>query len=307
MDKAEKYWAGLNDPKREGKPHISILGIPYDHGVSYRKGAALGPDQIRKLSQYIPPTLETRELLNDLCIHDLGNLPVYPNPETTFSNAEKVLSPLFLDSFVLTLGGDHSISIPIYRTLDRLVQEPFGMVFFDAHTDLSDTFDGSQFSHACPLRRALELPNLDPRYVILVGTRCFEPEGLRMIESKKLTYFSSEEVLHRGPHEIGMEIQKQLQGAGQVYLSIDIDVLDPSFAPGTCIPEAGGLSTRDLISIIRLLDPLPVIGADLVEVSPSLDSSDITSFAALKIIMEIFGLVQRKLQRKEKTYLGEHS
>ncbi|HEX9758070.1 MAG TPA: agmatinase [Nitrospiria bacterium] len=303
MDQREKFWAGLNRQEKKGNPHIHILGIPYDHSVCYRKGASLGPDRIREISQYIPPTLETGENLKSLIIHDLGNVTVSLDPETTFSNAEKVLSDLFSQSFVLTLGGDHSISIPIFKTLDRLSQGRIGILFFDAHTDLSDVFEGSRYSHACPLRRALELPKVDPKDVVLVGTRCFEPEGLRFIDTHQLKYFSTEEILERGSREIGKEIMEHLHGVDHLYLSIDIDVLDPAFAPGTGIPEAGGLSTRDVIRLIRQLDALPIVGADLVEVSPPLDNSDITSFAALKIIMEIFGVVYKKIQRQERIFL----
>jgi agmatinase len=305
MDNKAKFWAGLNDQEKGRAPHISIVGIPYDHSVCYRKGAALGPNRIRELSQYIPPTLETRESLKGLRIRDYGNLSVSLDPETTFARVEEFVPDLFTNSFVLTLGGDHSIAIPIYKTIDRLAQGRVGIVFIDAHTDLSETFEGSRFSHACPLRRALELPNVDPNYVILVGTRCFESESLRFIESKKLRVISADETLQRGAGEVGKEILDRLQGADHLYLSIDIDVLDPAYAPGTGIPEAGGLSTRDVIRLIRQLDPLPMIGADLVEVAPPLDISDITSFAALKIIMEIFGLVQRKLKRKESITLGD--
>jgi len=306
MDQREKFWAGLNQQKKKGHPHIQILGIPYDHSVCYRKGAAMGPDRIRDLSQYVPATLETGESLKGLIIQDIGNLAVSLDPETTFSHSEKVISGLFPHSFVLTLGGDHSISIPIFKTLDRLSQGRIGIIFFDAHTDLSNSFDGSPYSHACPLRRALELPKVDPKDVVLVGTRCFEPEGIRFIETHQMKYFSTEEILERGTREVGKGILELLHGVDHLYISIDIDVLDPAFAPGTGIPEAGGLSTRDVIGIIRQLDSLPVVGADLVEVSPPLDSSDITSFAALKIIMEIFGVVHKKIQRQEKIFLGKN-
>jgi len=143
MDQREKFWAGLNQQEKKSHPHIQILGIPYDHSVSYRKGAALGPDRIRDLSQYVPATLETGQSLKGLIIQDIGNLAVSLDPETTFSNSEKVISGLFPHSFVLTLGGDHSISIPIFKTLDRLSQGRIGILFFDAHTDLSDSFEGS--------------------------------------------------------------------------------------------------------------------------------------------------------------------
>ncbi len=118
-----------------------------------------------------------------------------------------------------------------------------------------------------------------------------------------MTLFPAYEVSERGIQVIADEIITAFSGLSNVYLSIDIDVLDPAFAPGTGIPDAGGLSTRDLITLIRALHVLPVIGADLVEVAPPLDISDITSFAALRIITELFGLVARRRQRKQRTTL----
>jgi agmatinase len=299
--KKEEWWAGLNRPKAEA-PDITIIGLPYDGAVCYRKGAAKGPDAIRSVSSEVPPVLETGEVLRGLVIRDDGNLPFGKNFVAAFPKLEKAVEERAARSFVLTLGGDHSVVIPVHRAFSKRATEKIGMIFVDAHTDLSDTFDGSPYSHACPLRRTMETERFDPKKTILVGTRCFEIAGLQFIQEKEMKMYPAYEVAERGMKAVADEIVKTFSDLQNVYLSIDIDALDPAFAPGTGIPDAGGLTTRDVITLIRRLHSLPVIGADLVEVAPPLDSSEITRFAALRIITEIFGLVhRRKEQRKRLT------
>ncbi len=301
--KPEKWWAGLNQPKAEA-PDITIVGLPYDGAVCYRKGAAKGPDVIGRISSEIPAVLETGEVLKELVIRDDGNLPFGKNFVAAFPKLERAIDQRAARSFVLTLGGDHSVVIPVHRAFSKRATEKIGLIFVDAHTDLSDRFDGSSYSHACPLRRTMETERFDPKQTILVGTRCFERAGLEFIQQNEMKMFPAYEVADRGMQRIADEIVKQFADLQNVYLSIDIDALDPAFAPGTGIPDAGGLATRDVITLIRRLHPLPIVGADLVEVAPPLDVSDITSFAALRIITEIFGLVhRRKEQRKRFTVL----
>lgn len=291
--KKETWWAGLNRPKAEA-PDITIVGLPYDGAVCYRKGAAKGPDAIRRVSSEIPPVLETGEVLKNLVVRDDGDLPFGKNFVVAFPKIEKAIDARAARSFVLTLGGDHSVVIPVHRAFSRRATEKIGLIFVDAHTDLSDKFDGSRYSHACPLRRTMETERFDPKKTILVGTRCFERAGLQFIQENEMKMVPAYEVAERGMKGIADEIVKQFADLQNVYLSIDIDALDPAFAPGTGIPDAGGLTTRDIITLIRRLYPLPIVGADLVEVAPPLDLSDITSFAALRIITEIFGLVHRR-------------
>jgi agmatinase len=288
-----RLWAGLNQPNAPA-PDISIVGLPYDGAVCYRAGAAEGPDRIRQLSSEIPAVLETGEILKGLTIRDHGNLPFGKDFVAAFPNIEKKILEQAGRSFVLTLGGDHSVVIPVHRAFSRKATEKIGLIFVDAHTDLSDSFDGSPYSHACPLRRTMEEEKFDPKNTILVGTRCFEMGGLEFIQKNEMKMYPAYEVAERGMRPIADEIVKRFADLQNVYLSIDIDALDPAFAPGTGIPDAGGLSTRDVITLVRALHPLPVVAADLVEVAPPLDISDITSFAALRIITEIFGLVQRR-------------
>lgn len=297
--KEEKWWAGLNQPKAAA-PDITIVGFPYDGAVCYRKGAAKGPDVIRKISSEIPPVLETGELLRGLVIRDDGNLPFGKNFVAAFPKLEKEVEERAARSFVLTLGGDHSVVIPVHRAFSKRATEKIGLIFVDAHTDLSDTFDGSSYSHACPLRRTMETDRFDPKKTVLVGTRCFEMAGLQFIQENEMKMVPAYEVAERGMKAVADEIVKQFADMQNVYLSIDIDALDPAFAPGTGIPDAGGLTTRDVITLIRRLHPLPIVGADLVEVAPPLDVSDITSFAALRIITEIFGLVHRRKEQRKR-------
>lgn len=287
-------WAGLNLGKEDERlADIAIVGIPYDGSICCRKGAALAPNRIREISRLVPPVLDTGEVL-EIFVRDLGDISVDPLFPKTFQRIEEYLSDKIFKNFLLTIGGDHSISIPIFNLLSKLSKSSIGIIYVDAHTDLSDTFDGSPFSHACPLRRAFDNQNIRPENVVLVGTRSFEIDPLRFIEKHNIKTYKPDEMQEKGMKDTAREVVKRLEKIDNIYLSIDIDVLDPAYAPGTGIPEAGGISTLDLVTFIRGLDRLNIVAADIVEVSPPLDISDITSFAALRIIKEIFGLVHRK-------------
>ncbi|MFQ5587493.1 MAG: agmatinase [Nitrospiria bacterium] len=294
-----KIWAGLNRPGTPS-PDISILGLPYDGATCFRGGAAEAPERIRRLSAEIPPVLETGESLDTLSIRDDGDFFFGDDFVKAHPDIEKEVSGRIRSTFLLTLGGDHSVVIPVHRACSRQATAPVGLIFIDAHADLSDHFQGSPYSNACPLRRAMDCGQFSPRHTILVGTRCIEPEGLQFIKKHQMKMFSAHEVAERGVRPIAQEIERIFSGLSNVYLSIDIDVLDPAFAPGTGIPDAGGLTTRELITLIRALAPLPVVGADVVEVAPPLDVSDITSFAALRVITALFGLVLHRKQKNER-------
>ncbi len=302
--KPSALWAGLNRPELEpARADVTVVGIPYDGAACYRRGAAQGPSAIRKASEQLPPTLETGEELTDLIVHDVGDRSIRKGLPQDLPDMVAVYRPLFPATFPLTLGGDHSVVIPLFHVLSALAPGPVGLLVFDAHTDLSDIFQGSAYSNGCPLRRAMELPNFSPLHTALVGVRCFEPLALRYLEEQKLRTIGPEELGTRGVDVVAAELLEYFRGLSQVYLSIDIDVLDPAYAPGTGIPDAGGLTTRQVITLIRRLTALPIVGADLVEVAPPLDPSEATVFAALKIIMELFGLVARRKRQGKATHL----
>lgn len=294
-----RYWAGCNQPQIT-RPDIAIFGIPYDGGACFRVGASEGPARIRRLSAEIPPVLETGESFKSLAICDEGDLLFEDDFVSAHPAIEAAVLKRVKHAFSLTLGGDHSVVIPVHQAVNRCASEDVGMIFIDAHADLSDQFQGSAYSNACPLRRAMALSHFSPDRTILVGTRCLEPAGRDFIADHNMTMFPAYEIAERGVRAIAEGIVQHFAGISNVYLSIDIDVLDPAFAPGTGIPDAGGLTTRDVITLIRALDALPVVGADLVEVAPPLDVSDITSFAALRIITALFAVVLKRKQTQER-------
>ncbi|MBI3622408.1 MAG: agmatinase [Nitrospirae bacterium] len=293
-------WGGLN---QAGPADVTVVGIPYDGAVCYRRGAARGPAAIRRASTQVPAVLETGEVLTGLAVRDLGDRRIANGLPRDLKKLSAFYQTLFPETFPLTLGGDHSVVIPVMHALNALARGPVGLLVIDAHTDLSDTFQGSAYSNGCPLRRAMELPRFGPNRTVLVGVRCFEEPALRYLQEHKLRAIGPEELESRGVGAVADEVLDRFAGLSQVYLSIDIDALDPAYAPGTGIPDAGGLSPRQVITLIRRLDALPFVGADLVEVAPPLDPSEITSFAALKIIMEVFGLVLRRKRQGLSTHL----
>ena len=297
-----RYWAGCN--QSDGvQADIAVFGIPYDGGACFRGGANEGPARIRRLSAEIPPVLETGESFQSLAICDEGDLFCAGDFVAEHARISAAVSKRLTHAFSLSLGGDHSVVIPVHRAVNRCASEEIGLIFIDAHADLSDQFQGSAYSNACPLRHTMALEKFSPERTVLVGTRCLEPAGRDFIAAHNMTMFTAHEIAARGIRAIAKQIITRFSGLSNVYLSIDIDVLDPAFAPGTGIPDAGGLTTREVITLIRALDVLPVVGADLVEVAPPLDVSDITSFAALRIITALFAVVLKRKERQQRYVL----
>jgi arginase family enzyme len=162
----------------------------------------------------------------------------------------------------------------------------------DAHPDLCNEFDGSRLSHACVLRRGLEY-GIDPKDVCLVGLRSWEDQEIDLIENGGLHVYTAADVAERGMKTVASDVRDVLTGCDAVHISFDIDALDPSAAPGTGIPDYGGLSMREVLNLLKALQGLPLTGLDMVEVAPPLDPSEATVFAALKIIMEFMAVVKR--------------
>ena len=197
----------------------------------------------------------------------------------------------------ILLGGDHSVTIPIFQgQLERFAGKRLGVLWVDAHPDLCDVFTGSKLSHACVLRRGLEF-GIKPEDVCLVGLRSWEYEEIDLIESGGLNVFMAADVAERGMKAIAQEVKKILARCDVVHISLDIDCLDPAFAPGTGIPDSGGLTSREVITLIKSMQGLPLVGLDVVEVAPPVDPTEATIFAALKIIMEYIAVVVREKQK----------
>jgi agmatinase len=299
--KYELPWAAASNPGTK-EADVIIMGIPFDGAVSNEKGAAAAPDRLRELSRILPLATESGIFFQNLKIRDEGNVQPNLDWEKYFGEVNKRAYDIINhDKFCLFLGGDHSVSIPLESAFARAhATENVGIIHFDAHCDLADEYDGHRWSHACTQRRALELSNVKPGNLTLVGIRSFMEDEMELLHKQpEIRVINAHEIYEKGLKHTYKEISGRYHDCHSIYLSIDIDALDPAFAPGTGTPESGGLSTRELMELVReIIAHLPVKAADIVEVSPPLDSSNITSWAALKVVYEIFGEVNNRKVKK---------
>lgn len=284
-------WAGLNNPKLDiGEADAVVLGLPFDGAASYRKGAAQAPDRIRSISTHIPPTTEEGRLLTALKLRDLGNLePGTLSQEAYFSEVEAAAARLFGRTCPFFIGGDHSVTIPLLKAAARVFQAPLGVIHMDAHPDLCEELAGNPLSHGCTHRRALEFPFIELQNIYFVGIRSFEPQELEFLEGREANIYTASTLYNRGVRQVAEEICRKLSPLRHIYITLDIDFLDPAAAPGTGTPKPGGFTTREMLELLQIFARLPIIGMDVVEVSPPLDHADITSFAAQRAITEMWG------------------
>jgi agmatinase len=293
MDPAATHglWADLHRQNfSPADSDFTVIGIPYDGAASARKGAALAPERIRYWSQHLTPFSEDRTRLSGIRICDLGDIEITNQARDFDLVRQKAAS---LPNIPILLGGDHSVTIPIFQAQrERFVNKRLGVLWVDAHPDLCDVFTDSKLSHACVLRRGLEF-GIRPEDVCLVGLRSWEDQEIDLIENGGLHVFTAADAAELGIKSIAADVHKVLARCDAVHISLDIDCLDPAFAPGTGIPESGGLTAREVITLIKSLQGLPLVGLDLVEVSPPLDPTEATVFAALRIIMEFIAVVAR--------------
>lgn len=290
-------WSGLqsDDPDAE----IGLLGIPFDGATSYRKGASFAPSRIRAITPFIAPSTEEGRLISGLRVKDYGDIKGDLNWERYFGKVEAAAREALNHPFALFIGGDHSVTIPLMRAFSGAIgaDQKMGIVHFDSHLDLADVFEGHTWSHACTERRALELPNMEPRHLTFTGIRSWMGDELEVLAAHpEIGVHPAREVYTRGIEAVARDVVDQLKDCDAVYFTLDIDGLDPAYAPGTGTPEAGGLSTRECLEFARIIFAgLPVRAMDIVEVSPPLDVADITSQAAIRVIYEVFGWVKDRM------------
>jgi agmatinase len=294
-DSTHGRWADLSKPEyTPADSDFTVIGVPYDGAASARKGAALAPERIRFWSTHLTPFSEDRTRLGELRVSDLGDIAINDQARDFESVCKKVRD---LPNVPIVLGGDHAITIPVFEAQrERYKNQRLGVLWLDAHPDLCDVFTGSKLSHACVLRRGLEF-GIEPQDVCLVGLRSWEEQEIDLIENGGLQVYTAALVAERGMKSVATSVYSKLSKCDAVHISMDIDCLDPAFAPGTGIPEAGGLTSRDMITLIKSLQGLPLVGLDVVEVAPPLDPSESTVFAALKIIMEYIAIFAREKQK----------
>ncbi len=289
-----KPWTELNTPVIENAD-VLLKAVPWDNAASAGKGAWQAPERIRQLSKILPPFTENGTELKDFHVFDAGDFQVDLDWERLWETIRTESGQLIgCGKFCLFLGGDHSVTIPLEQAfLDEYSGKKAGIIHLDSHSDILDEYCGHRWSHACTQRRALEHYAMSDEGLSLVGIRSWEKEELEYLaEHQKINIITAEDIWNKGISATAEDLVSRYEAYDAVYVSIDIDVLDPAYAPGTGTPEAGGLTSRELLQLIKsLLASLPVKVLDIVEVSPPMDSSDITSWAALKIIYEVFGAI----------------
>lgn len=266
---------------------VALVGVPWDENSSFLRGSASAPTQVRKAFHSGASNLCAENGM-DLSVEprflDVGDLELGRGPGVLSKIEAGITALLERDARVLSLGGDHAITLPIVRAFARKY-ERLQILHLDAHPDLYDEFEGNRFSHACPFARVMEEGLA--AHLVQIGIRTMNPHqrlqaerfGVEVIEAKRMSTGTAEWMPNL---------------AGPIYLSLDMDVLDPAFAPGVAHHEPGGLSTRDVLTVVQALSG-KLVGADVVELNPARDPLGITTMAAVKLLKEIAAQMLRSV------------
>jgi len=276
---------------------VAVLGVPFDAGVSYRPGARFGPAHIRQSSRLLRPFNPAQNIspFDVQQVADAGDAA--PNPfsiaeaiKTIEGTAEETLASA---DKLLTLGGDHTVALPLLRVFARR-HGPVAVLHFDAHLDTWDTYFGEPYTHGTPFRRASEEGLIDAERSLHVGIRGPLYADTDLDETTRLGYAT---IACTDYDRLGLagviDAMRERLDEGPVYVSVDIDVIDPGMAPGTGTPEAGGLTSRELLATLRGLAGSDVVGADIVEVAPAYDHAEVTGIAAAHVGYELLSVMAR--------------
>ncbi len=276
---------------------VAVLGIPFDSGVSYRPGARFGPQGIRagsKLLRPYHPALDVQPWLTHQ-VADAGDVACKPFNivEAVDTVQSAATATLARADRLVSIGGDHTVALPLLRAM-HAAHGPVALVHFDAHLDTWDTYFGAPVTHGTPFRRASEEGLFALDHAAHVGIRgpLYGLDDLAEDQRLGFATVSTMDIARRGVEEAVDRVRERL-GDRPVYVSVDIDVLDPAHAPGTGTPEPGGLTTRELQMILRGLDGLRLVGGDVVEVSPAYDHAELTTIAAANVVYEMLALMAR--------------
>jgi agmatinase len=299
----EATFARLPRLAEVSRADVAILGVPFDSGVSYRPGARFGPGHIRESSRLLRPYNPAVDVSPFAAqqVADAGDVAVNPyRIDEAIAEIEGAARSLLSGAGggvgrLLTLGGDHTIALPLLRAV-HAVHGPVAVVHFDAHLDTWDTYFGAAYTHGTPFRRASEEGLVDRTGCLHVGTRgpLYSASDLADDTALGFQVLPATDAEHLGT--LGMiDAVARRVGDRPVYVSVDIDVLDPAFAPGTGTPEAGGLTSRELLAVLRSFSGLNLVGADIVEVAPAYDHAQVTGIAAAHVGYELISaLAARK-------------
>ncbi len=281
---------------------VGLIGVPFDSATTNRPGARHGPRQLRDLSTMIRLVNQATRIApfhTSRCA-DLGDVAVNPlSIEDTVARIAAHYGEVRTAGVVpLSAGGDHLVSWPILRGLVG-TGAPVGMIHFDAHSDLYDRYFGGFDSHGTPFRRAIEEGLLDPKRVVQIGLRgtSIDMSDVAYGEAQGVRMISIDEVRDRGIDAV-IEEARLVAGTGPTYVSFDIDAIDPSQAPGTGTPEVGGLFVHEAQRMIRRLQGLDIIGADLVEVSPPFDPTTNTAWVGVNLMFELLCVLADRVRHR---------
>ena len=281
---------GLDHPRLH-EVQIGLIGAPWDGGTTNRPGPRHGPRQLRDASTMIRAEngISRMRPFEAARCADLGD--VAPNPADlmdSMARMEAFYTRVRAAGIVpLTAGGDHLCSLPILRAVAKGRQ--LGMIQFDSHTDLNDVYFGtSRYNHGTPFRRAVEEGLLDPKRYVIIGIRgtAYGREDWEFAASAGIRIIPIDEFHARGVPDVMAEA-REIVGAGDTYVTYDIDFIDPAFAPGTGTPEIGGPNSYQALQVVRMLDGVKIVGADVVEVSPPFDPSGGTAYLGVSVMFEL--------------------
>lgn len=277
---------------------VAVVGVPFDTAVSYRPGARFGPSHVRESSRLLRPYNPAQDVgpFDRLQVVDAGDIAANPFSIDEMLREVEAGARGLLERAgrLLAIGGDHSIALPLLRATAAR-HGPVAVVHFDAHLDTWDTYFGARNTHGTPFRRAAEEGLIDQSGCLHVGIRGPLYGRADLVDDAELGFsiVTSDDFDTLGTRGV-IERMAARVGDRPVYVSVDIDVLDPAFAPGTGTPEAGGMTSRELLAVLRGLADLNVVGADLVEVAPAYDHAQITGIAAAHVAYEILSAIARR-------------
>ena len=279
---------------------VAIVGVPFDAGTSYRPGARFGPQSIRQASRHLRtnyhPSYDV-EPFKVQQVADAGDITCNPfNINEAIKQIESgALELLNKVGSIVTIGGDHTIALPLLRAVNKKCGQPVALVHFDAHLDTWDTYFGAPYTHGTPFRRAREEGLFLDDASMHVGIRgpLYSRDDLKEDEDLGFKIIHCDDFQTQSINQIVKRIRDRV-GDNPLYLSIDIDVLDPAHAPGTGTPEIAGMTSREMLNVLRGLSGMNLVSADVVEVAPAYDHAELTSTAAATIVYELINILANR-------------
>lgn len=290
MDTAS--WCGLNKPEIEEKDADAVIfGIPFDGGVSYRGGASEAPQVLRANTKHSTPATERLAYYKDFIVKDAGDFTSDSRDEI-FKEVSEYVEKLVRENvrFVM-IGGDHSTTILVHTGIDNAVDEDFGIIHIDAHMDLSYALEGDIYSHGSTEQRALEKKHISSlENLFFIGIRSIEPDEFEFYQKNDIQVKTAYDCYNEGIESVAEQCIAKMKKFSKVYVTFDIDALDPAYAAGTGTPQFGGLTSRMALTLLeKLFKNLNIIGFDVVEIAPVLDDSLAAMFAGRKLVQEVWG------------------